>query len=257
MAKAVVWNDVSLLTLGMKNLGNQINAAFPFRDGASDGAVGDYKHQQGKSGHNPDDTSHDNAEWDGDSDNTPEVRAIDVDSDFGEGVSAQTVVDHIRKLPNVSSVLRYIIYNKKIYRASNNFEPEDYTGASPHTEHVHFSGAYSNASDSNKTFNYRLGDIPVALTTADKTWITAQVTAAANAAAAKVIADLAAREDDYLNVKINDVANPNRTDGDIKRDFAKLRGVLVGDVKDTANAKLDPASPLARVIKAADKILAE
>lgn len=160
MARAVNWNNVSMLTPGMKNLGNQFNARWPDRDGTSDGAIGDYAHQQGISGHNPDDTQFHNAEWDSDSDNTPEIRAIDVDSDLGGDVSAQQVVDHIRRLPNVSSVIWYIIYNRKIYVAPD-FDPVTYTGSSPHTEHIHFSGAKSQAADNNSTFDYqfeKLGD---------------------------------------------------------------------------------------------------
>ncbi|MDT4991410.1 MAG: hypothetical protein QOH97_1302 [Actinoplanes sp.] len=54
-----------------------------------------------------------------------------------------------------------------------------------------------------------------------------------------------------LTDKIGDTANPNRTVGDVLRDVAKLRGVLVGDKTDTANAKLSPTSPLAEIIAAA------
>lgn len=160
MAKAVVWDNVSMLTLGMKNLGNQFNAAFPNRDGASDGAIGDYAHSQEDSGHNPDDTSRNNAEWDGDSDNKSEVRAIDVDDDLNDPeVTMQDVIDHMRKLPDLYKVIRYMIYNKKIYKASNNFAAETYTGVSAHTEHAHFSGAYSDASDDNKTFDYKFEEL--------------------------------------------------------------------------------------------------
>lgn len=35
--------------------------------------------------------------------------------------------------------IRYLIYNRKIYQAKNGFQPEDYTGPSPHTDHVHIS----------------------------------------------------------------------------------------------------------------------
>jgi hypothetical protein len=51
-----------------------------------------------------------------------------------------------------------------------------------------------------------------------------------------------------LAVKIGDQANPDRTIGDVHRDFAKLRGFLVGDKKDTANAKIPPDAPVSRLM---------
>lgn len=175
MAKPPVnWSNVSMLTPGMKNLGNQFNNRWPDRYGDSDGAIGDWQHTQGTSGHNPDDTSEDNAEWDSDSDNKSEVRAIDVDKDLNEsGVTMQMVIDHLRQLPNLESVVRYMIYNGKIYKASNNFNPENYTGSSSHKEHAHFSGAYSQSSDENTTFDYRFEEVgDMAITDADvrKIW---------------------------------------------------------------------------------------
>lgn len=164
------------LTKGLANLRSQVNATFPNRDKTSDGTIGDKAHQAETSGHNPDDTKGAKAEWNADSDTTPEIRAWDMDSDLGcPGTTAQMVVDHIRKLPKVSSVLRYMIYNRKIYEAANGWAPKTYTGASAHTEHIHFTGAYTQAADSNTTFNYRLGEL-VALTADDKTWLTAQIT---------------------------------------------------------------------------------
>ena len=161
------------LTAGLQNLRDQVNQAFPDRDKASDGTIGDLAHMAGTSGHNPDDTKGSRPEWSGDPDSTPEVRAWDMDTDLRAApATAQQVVDHIRKLTGVSSVLRYIIYNRKIYRASNGWKAEAYSGPSPHTEHIHFTGAYSQAADNNTTFNYRLEEIPVALTPADKTWLT-------------------------------------------------------------------------------------
>lgn len=166
-----------ILTLGLQNLRAQVNAAFPGRDTTSDGTIGDAAHQAETSGHNPDDTPGSRPEWDGDPDSTPEVRAWDMDSDLrAPGVTAQQVVDHIRALPNVNSVLRYMIYNRKIYKAANGWAPETYTGASAHTEHIHFSGAFSQAADNNTSFNYRLEDL-VALTDTDKAWISDQLAA--------------------------------------------------------------------------------
>lgn len=164
-----------VLTKGLVNLRTQINDWAPTRDHTSDGTIGDAAHQAETSGHNPDDTPGSRAEWNSDPDSTPEVRAFDCDTDFRNGVTAQVVVDHIKALPGISSVIRYIIYNRKIYKAANGWKAETYTGPSAHTEHIHFTGAYTQAADNNDSYNYRLGDIPVALTEADKTWISQQI----------------------------------------------------------------------------------
>lgn len=173
-----------ILTLGLQNLRNQINAWAPDRDHTSDGTIGDQAHlSEAHSGHDPDDVANSHAEWNGDPDSTPEVRALDIDVDFRNGATAQELVDHIVGL-KPSSVLRYVIYNRRIYEAGNGWKSRTYTGESAHTEHIHFSGAYSQASDNNTTYNYRLEDIPVALTSADKTWIQQQIAASVSATVA-------------------------------------------------------------------------
>lgn len=170
MAKAVNWNSVSMLTPGMKNLGNQFNKRWPRRYGTSDGAVGDYAHTQEKSGHNPDDTSQHNAEWE-DADNVKDIRAIDVDSDLNDPeVSMQDVIDHLRKLPNLGKVIRYMIYNRKMYHVNNNFNPTNYTGASAHTEHAHFSGAWNEAADQNTTFDFQFDKLGDSMPTVEEIW---------------------------------------------------------------------------------------
>lgn len=165
-----------ILTLGLQNLRRQIDLWAPDRDHTSDGTIGDAAHEAEVSGHNPDDTSGSRAEWNRDPDNTPEVRAIDIDVDFRNGASAQQLVDHVVGL-KPSSVLRYVIYNRRIYEATNGWKSRAYTGESAHTEHIHFSGAYSQSSDNNTTYNYRLEDIPVAFTSADKAWFQQQIAA--------------------------------------------------------------------------------
>jgi hypothetical protein len=52
-----------------------------------------------------------------------------------------------------------MIYNRKIYEAANGWKAEAYTGPSAHTEHIHFSGARTQAADNNTTFDYRLEDL--------------------------------------------------------------------------------------------------
>jgi hypothetical protein len=166
-----------VLTKGMQNLWDQFYAAFPNADRTSSGKVGDLAHQkESASGHNPDLTG--NAEWkDGDAKN--EVRAIDLDSDLRTpGVTMAMVVDHIRGLPGVGAVLRYVIYDRTIYEASNGWAPRPYTGASPHTEHMHASGQRTQAADENTTFDFRFEELTgMAIDPADITKI-AKATAA-------------------------------------------------------------------------------
>jgi hypothetical protein len=52
-----------------------------------------------------------------------------------------------------------------------------------------------------------------------------------------------------LDAKIGDQANTDRTVGDVHRDVAKLRGFLVGDKKDTANAKIPATAPISRLLQ--------
>jgi hypothetical protein len=164
-----------VLTAGLQNLRAQINEWAPDRDHTSDGTIGDAAHQAETSGHNPDDTPGSRPAWDGDPDNLPEVRAFDCDIDFRNGATAQQLVDHLRGLPGLSSVIRYMIYNRKMYHERDGFNPTPYSNSSsPHTEHIHFEGAWTQAADNNTTFDYRLEEIPVALTATDKSWIAQQ-----------------------------------------------------------------------------------
>lgn len=162
------------LTKGLQHLRVQVNAAFPDRDKTSDGTIGDTAHQGETSGHNPDDTAGSKAEYD-DHDGIAEVRAWDMDSDLrSPDVTAQDVVDHLRRLPGLGSVIRYMIYNRRMYHVDDGFAPRAYTGPSAHTEHIHFSGARTQAADNNTTFDYHLEDL-VALTDSDVARIAASV----------------------------------------------------------------------------------
>jgi hypothetical protein len=180
------------LTLGLQNLRRQINAAFPDRDKTSDGTIGDAAHRTETSGHNPDDTAGSRAEWNRDPDSTSEVRAWDMDSDLRSSVDAQALVDHLRRLPGLRTVIRYIIYDRRIYHERADFEPAPYTGASAHTEHVHFSGAWTQAADDDTSFDYRLEELPVALNAADKAWLSAEIRKQATAAVAAQQDEIAA-----------------------------------------------------------------
>ncbi|TMW58844.1 hypothetical protein Poli38472_006989 [Pythium oligandrum] len=140
-----------VLTKGLANVRAEFNVAFPKRDKSSDGWIGDAAHQKEKSGHNPDISG--TPEYkDGDSKN--EVRAIDVDSDLksDSGVTMEDVVQYLlTKLRGGTYMpFRYLIFNKRIWSKSNNWKQEAYTGASPHTEHLHISGDYGTAERTEK-----------------------------------------------------------------------------------------------------------
>jgi hypothetical protein len=152
-----------VLTKGLDWFRTCVNRRFPNRDKKSDGTIGDLAHQlESASSHNPDKTG--KAEWkDGDSLN--EVRAFDMDNNLNEpGTTYEMFIQFLivvlgRQMGVLHLVFRYIIYNKRIWRASTGWQTEAYNGPSPHTEHGHFTGAFTQASDNNTTFNYRLDEV--------------------------------------------------------------------------------------------------
>lgn len=159
-----------ILVANLVNLRSQIDAWAPDRDHASDGTIGDAAHQREASGHNPDDTPGSLADYN-DHDGIAEVRAFDCDVNFNNGGTAQQVVDHIRSLSGVSRVIRYMIYNRTMYHVRDGFAPTPYTGSNPHTDHIHFESAWTQYADTSNSFDYRMEDILVALTAADRLFI--------------------------------------------------------------------------------------
>lgn len=150
-----------VITRNIQALRDQLNEYFPTRDHSSDGYIGDYLHSLEDSGHNPDDTDKHNAEWDGDSDTKQEVRAGDFDSDLNDPeVSMEDVLQHLLRLAKSDSnfPLRYLIFNRRIFRKTNNWSQEVYTGASAHTEHLHASGDYKDSADENY-YDYKLEEL--------------------------------------------------------------------------------------------------
>ncbi|HEY7507011.1 MAG TPA: hypothetical protein VH621_05355 [Nitrososphaera sp.] len=112
----------SLLTLR-----NQIDKAYPKRSTVSDGTIGDAAHATRKSDHNP---------WLKDSKEEPVVTAMDITHDPRMGVDCEVIADAIvrSKDPRV----KYIIWNKHIIKPPR-WEWAPYTGANPHTLHMHVS----------------------------------------------------------------------------------------------------------------------
>jgi hypothetical protein len=175
----------------LKALFAEFNRIAPGRDKASDGSIGDTAHQHEVSDHNPDETGsvpiHD-------ADHVNEVHAIDVDNNLNESdLTMEKVVQFLlgRCRSGAEKRLRYIIYNRRIWSASSGWVQKAYTGASAHTEHAHFSASYDSKLEAS-TASWHLEDIPVALTAADKSWISAEIKKQTEAAVAANNHDAAA-----------------------------------------------------------------
>lgn len=158
-------------TAGLVNFTGQLDDAFPARK-KPDGWIADGAH--GVSDHQPDDVPGSKAAWNGDPDNIPDVRAVDVSDDLGPGVSMWDVCRHLASLAGLGLVVRYFIYGTTIWHVRNGFRPVRHTGT-PHPTHLHVSFAWTEAADDNTTYNYRFQEVPVALTAADKAWLSAEV----------------------------------------------------------------------------------
>lgn len=129
-------------------LRTEFNDLAPGRDRGADGSIGDSAHTS-RSDHTPDEDSDYLRDHDGDGKN--EVHALDIDS-TGPWPDGRTFADIIADIiagerakwlsDDDRCRLKYIIFNRKIYATSTNFEPRNYTGSDPHTNHAHFSSRY-------------------------------------------------------------------------------------------------------------------
>jgi hypothetical protein len=158
----------------LDRLRDDFNEVAPGRDRASDGTIADQNHES-TSDHTPDEISDALRRKDGDSRN--EVHALDVDADLRvPGLSMEIVVQHLlsRCRSGAEKRLRYIIFNRRIWSASDGWRQEKYTGPNAHDKHAHFSSSYDTAREAS-TASWHLEDIPVALTADDKKWISAEI----------------------------------------------------------------------------------
>lgn len=113
----------------LKTLRLQINAAYPNRDKASDGGIGDARHASRNSDHNP---------WVKDRNGFGVVTAIDIDEDLAPDIhSIEKIVKAIQasRDPRV----KYIIYEGRITVPGDITQWKPYHGINPHQHHVHIS----------------------------------------------------------------------------------------------------------------------
>lgn len=157
---------MAALVTCLVGLRSEINLLAPGRDKTSDGWIGDAAHQASRSDHNPDSRGL--------------VHAVDLDVDLRtSGLDMEKVVQHVllRCRSGAEKRLRYVIYNRRIWEASNGWRQRAYGGANPHDKHAHFSASYDPRLEAS-TASWRLEDIPVALTEADKSWFRSELRAA-------------------------------------------------------------------------------
>lgn len=131
----------------LKALHGEFDLLFPKRDHASDGTIGDLRHQQESSDHNPDETGRTPYT---DADTLNEVHAIDVDDDLrkaGWSMDRCLQIIILRHRNGQDDRLQNVIYNRRIWSRSWGWTAKAYTGASAHTEHAHFSARYTSAQE--------------------------------------------------------------------------------------------------------------
>jgi hypothetical protein len=228
----------------------ELNRIAPNRDKTTDGTIGNAAHQQHVSDHNDDEVGKVPIR---DADSKHEVHAVDLDKDLREpGLTMEMVVQHVvaRCRSGAEKRLRYVIYNRRIWSASNGWRQESYSGDNAHTEHAHFSASYVTAREADIRPWY-LEEIPVALTEADKRWLVGEIDKRADALEAALRTEINAVPGELLETITRDPSNTKRTVRNHLIDLSQLRDYAVG--ADNAIPGAIPASaPVVRVTAAAD-----
>ncbi|OIH86037.1 hypothetical protein BLJ79_04370 [Arthrobacter sp. UCD-GKA] len=130
------------LAQSLAQLRSQVNALWPNRDKKSDGWIGDASHNARKSDHNPDYS-------DGGI-----VRALDIDKD---GIDVEALLSAVVGEPRVA----YVIWNRRIWTHAKGWQP--YSGANPHTGHIHVSIRHTAAAAAGGAWSLGAGTVgPVA-----------------------------------------------------------------------------------------------
>jgi len=139
MPRAVAARAAWLVVPALNALLAELNDVAPDRDKSSDGSIGDTSHSARPSGHNPDETG---SPEDTDSDSINEVRARDFDKDLNRpGLSMEMVAQYLVAECRAGRItwIKYLIFNKRIWRAATGWVTQVYTGSNPHDHHMHVS----------------------------------------------------------------------------------------------------------------------
>jgi hypothetical protein len=140
---AVSW----ILVPSLVSLTDEFNALAPKRQKTSDGSIGDPRHAQSSSDHNPDETGKTPSE---DADRRNEVHAKDVDKDLnraGWTMDRATRIIIERHRSGLDNRLQNVIYKRRIYSRTWGWTAREYTGSNAHNEHAHFSARYTTAQE--------------------------------------------------------------------------------------------------------------
>lgn len=126
------------LSKSVVQLREQADDAYPDRKRHSDGTIGDRRHSNRKSDHNP-------------CPNTGYIRALDLDADFTKSSStAAYIADQIRIAARTDKRIAYVIFNHKIASARSLWRWKKYRGINQHTSHIHIS--FTKAGDTDQKF---------------------------------------------------------------------------------------------------------
>jgi hypothetical protein len=139
-------------------LRTDLNRLAPNRDKGSDGTIGDTAHQSRVSDHNDDEVGRVPIR---DADAKHEVHALDLDVNLREpNLTMEMVVQHVvaRCRSGAENRLRYIIFNRRIWEASNGWRQRAYSGDNPHDKHAHFSASYETAREAD-TSSWHLDEL--------------------------------------------------------------------------------------------------
>lgn len=114
---------------------SELDTSYPHRDRTSDGSIGDLKHQQTNSDHNPRIKDHRGQ---------PIVAAIDIDRDIALGFTSRDLAERLRIRRDQR--IKYVISKGQMFASYANesrkaWEWGPYTGTNSHTEHMHISVA--------------------------------------------------------------------------------------------------------------------